>query len=700
MKMNSVENDLVLYGSLESDFGDIYIQKLVGILDQKVLDVCREMGVRYGPNSSKVKLLLGESLVRGGGEIEEGGEFEEMVLAKIQDGLFKRRKIINSGREGIRGKKNDFRIFEDLGIFPSTVREVETELSDALVTWPSKTEKLLVEIEERMGVLEKVAKLMFPDGFVGVDGRVRELLPYQKAIFVRGLILKTTLEIGKVETEVNPLFFDERSLKLLFDSHTKIGITRIGKFNNLAAELISKRLLIENAGMFKDLGRQGWEKIATCQKFSSGFENDPVKWQKIKSVLTGWLPIDPVMIGERFGIGTERSMIWRHPEMVGGVRIASETDLMSALWVARQDLIGKNRGESEILHALSAWKKYKSEGRTLPKRIADLERRLSMINEEIGDREDPNDFKFFTIKVEKAKAYAAERVLRYYEKVLLSEKKLREMLKIGREGDPRSLLAYTRDNLESEYSQLYQQVVGDGVRDDVVKRTEVLEQMKMLRQKIRETKELIEDCASLRVIGSKGYMVSLSLLEGAILPEQFRYPEVLRKNEDYLKEALGLVNAYRLTRGSFYFDICPKIKYKSLVHKLKKEPKFKEPLEKFGRITKTGRLEHFLERLGDNMNNPFVPWDMCVGQKLSVLMDLLKRRTNVACAILYYPSQALELTRAKEQVIAARSKRDLIELYEKKEAMRFDLGYEKKRFSLLDENFISEMSKLGFTMGS
>lgn len=665
MKMNNTEKRLVVYRELGDDFGESYKQKLIGILDQRVLEICREMGLSYGPSSSRAKLLLGEALVRGNGEIEEGDGFEEMVLAKMQDGMYQRRKIINLGKEYIKGKKDDFRIFEDLGFSPSVVRDLEIELSDALVTWPEKTERMITEVEERKEMLKKVENLMFPDGFVGVDGRKRELLGYQRAVFARGLILKCALEIGKIKGEIDPLFFDEKALRLLFDSHEKLGVVRIERLNRLASELVSKRLMLDNGNMFEDLGRQGWNKIATCQKFSSGFENDPVRWQRIKNIFTGYLPIDPTLVGTRFGVGSEKPTIWRQPEKVGSVTVASESDLLSAMWVAKQGAVSSKWG-NEISHGLSAWKKYKSENKSLPKRIAYLEEKQKIINGEIGDREDPNDFKFFTLRVEKARAYAAERMLRYYEKVLTSEKKVKKMLAINGDKDPRVLLMYTRDNLESEYSELYQAAVSDGTRDNVSRRIETLDQMKNLRQKIKEVRGLIEDGASLKEIGSKGYLASSPLLMGAVLPEEMHYREVLGRKEKCLKDALDLVNAYRSASGGFYFEIPPKAKFGSLVQKLKKEPKFKGPLEKFGRVTKTGRLEYFLDKLGDNMNNPFVPWDICVDEKLSVLMELVKRRTNVACAILYYPIQAMELEKAREGVKAARSKRDLIELYEKR----------------------------------
>jgi hypothetical protein len=137
------------------------------------------------------------------------------------------------------------------------------------------------------------------------------------------------------------------------------------------------------------------------------------------------------------------------------------------------------------------------------------------------------------------------------------------------------------------------------------------------------------------------------------------------------------------------------------VSRLKKEPKFKGPAEdKEGRITKAGRLEYFLDILEQSKENPFLPWDGCLGEKLGTLMELTKQRANVACAILYYPVQMLELERAREEVGEARSKRDLVELYEKKEAIDFDLEYARKRYGLLDGNFVKEMRKLGFTMDS
>lgn len=696
--MNSQELELVVYQQ-DKDWSEDSIRSLKKILDEWALNFCQKNRLSYASCKDRVNNLMGAVLIKGGGEIEEGGHFEEMVLEKMQNGMYQRQKIINLGWESLEAKKNDFRIFEDLGISPLTVREVEIELSDALVAWPVKTEGLLSEMEERNEMLKRVEKLMFPDGFIGMDGRQRELLPYQRAVFARGLILKCALEISKVKTEIDPLFFDEGILRMLFDFQAKTGVKRIEKLNSLASELLTKRLAAEDGRMFNDLGKQGWERIATCQKFSNGFENDPVKWQRIKSILTGWLPIDPTLVGARFGVGSDKPTIWRSPEKVGSTMVASESDLLSAMWVAKQGAVSSKWG-NEISHGLSTWKRYKSERKSLPKRIAFLEERQKVINGEIGDRDDPNDFKFFTVKVEKARAYAAERILRYYEKVLSSEKKVREMLKVDRWGDPKLLLIYTRDSLESEYSQLYQRAVGDGVRDNVVKRTETLEQMKNLRQKIKEVRGLIEDGASLKEIGSKGYLASLPLLAGAVLPEELHYREVLGRKEKYLKDALDLVNAYRSASGGFYFEIPPKAKFGSLVQKLKKEPKFKGPLEKFGRVTKTGRLEYFLDKLEVNMNNPFVPWDICVDEKLSVLMELVKRRTNVACAILYYPSQALELERAREGVKAARSKRDLIELYEKKVTIEEDLEFARERYAKLESDFVEEMSKLGFTMES
>lgn len=695
---SSQELKLAVYEQ-DKDWSEDSIRSLKKILDELALNFCQKNRLSYASCKDRVNNLMGAVLIKGGGEIEEGGHFEEMVLEKIQDGMYQRQKIVNLGWERLEAKKNDFRIFVDLGISPSMVKEVEIELGEALVAWPEKTEKLLIEVEERNETLKRVEVLMFPEGFIGADGKKRELLPYQRAVFARGLILKYALEIGKIKGEIDPLFFDEKALRLLFDSHEKLGVVKIERLNRLASELVSKRLMLDNGKMFEDLGRQGWERIATCQKFSSGFENDPVRWQRIKNIFTGCLPIDPTLVGARFGVGSDKPTIWRSPEKVGLIMVASESDLLSAMWVAKQGAVSSKWG-NEISHGLSAWKRYKSERKSLPKRITYLEERQKVINGEIGDREDPNDFKFFTLRVEKARAYAAERMLRYYEKVLSSEKKVREMLKIGRDGDPKLLLIYTRDSLESEYSQLYQRAVGNGVRDNVVKRTETLEQMKNLRQKIKEVRRLIEDGASLKEIGSKGYLASSPLLVGAVLPEELHYREVLGRKEKYLKDALDLVNAYRSASGGFYFEIPPKAKFGSLVQKLKKEPKFKGPLEKFGRVTKTGRLEYFLDKLEDNMNNPFVPWDICVDQKLNVLMELVKRRTNVACAILYYPSQALELERAREGVKAARSKRDLIELYEKKEAIESDLEFARERYAKLESDFVEEMSKLGFTMKS
>lgn len=372
LKMSNREKRLVVYKETGGDFGVTYKQELLRLLDEQVLDVCLQMGVSYGMNSSRVKLMLGESLVRGEGEIEEGEGFEDMVLVKLQDGMFERRRIINLGKEHVKGKRDDFRIFEDLGISMAEVRVIENELKDNLVAWPVKTEKLMAEVEERKEILKRVEKLMFPDGFMGLDGRKRELLAYQQAVFARGLILKCTLEQAGIKDEVDPLFFDERSLKIIFESYRELGVSRIIRLIKKATALISDRLMVDDGRLFEDLGRQGWERIGSCQNFTIGFETDPVKWHKIKSILSGWLPIDPIKVGDKFGLGTDKSTIWRHPELIGGVSVASEADLISALWVTRQDGGGIRKNENKVSHGLSLWKKYMAESKLTPRRIDDL----------------------------------------------------------------------------------------------------------------------------------------------------------------------------------------------------------------------------------------------------------------------------------------------------------------------------------------